>query len=180
MSRRGRNGGTTGADGGRKIATQNSPAVAIAALGSWLVRRIAGLLAAVLILYSGYVLWDTLYTGQSAFSSWDLLQYKPNNVGEEPGFNELQEINPDVCAWLTLGGTNIDYPVLQGQDDLDYVNKDVYGNASLTGAIFLTTLNAPDFSDDYNLIYGHHMENGAMFGDIDRFADQVFLDEHRY
>ena len=145
------------------------------------VRLLTSVLAALLILYSGYVLWDTLYTERTAFISTDLLQYKPQAaVEDDPGFDQLRAINEDVRAWLTLEDTHIDYPVLQGENDLYYVNRDVYGKSSLTGSIYLASMNSPGFSDPYNLIYGHHMANGAMFGDIDRFADPAFLAEHRY
>ena len=152
----------------------------IGRVGDRIVSILSGILAAVLILYSGYVLWDSAYTQRSAFSSWDLMQFRPNvEEGEEPSFEELMAINPDVRGWLTIYDTNIDYPVLQGKDDLDYINKDVYGKFSLSGSIYLATENSPDFTDDYNLIYGHHMDNGAMFGDIDRFADGTFFQNHR-
>ena len=145
-----------------------------------LVRFLTGLLAALLILYSGYVLWDTFYLERTAFVSEDLLQYKPQpDAPEDPGFEELRAINPDLRAWLTLEDTHIDYPVVQGIDDMYYVNRDVYGKSSLSGSIYLSSANAPDFSDPYNLIYGHHMANGAMFGDIDRFAEPAFLAGHR-
>ena len=50
-------------------------------LGSGVVTLMSGLLAAVLILYSGYVLYDTFSIEQSAASSaWDLLRYKPEII----------------------------------------------------------------------------------------------------
>ena len=151
----------------------------IARLIDGLLGLLTGLLAAVLILYSGYVLYDNFYTNRNAFASWDLLQYKPTmDIQEDPGFQELQQINPDVIGWLTVYDTHIDYPVLQGDDNLEYVNKDVYGNFSLPGSIYLATENSRDFSDGYSLIYGHHMDNGAMFGDIDKFADPAFFQAH--
>ena len=39
-----------------------------------------------------------------------------NQAQEEEGeidFDYLWTVNPDICAWITLPGTNIDYPVLQ-------------------------------------------------------------------
>ncbi len=151
----------------------------IARLIDGLLGLLTGLLAAVLILYSGYVLYDNFYTNRNAFASWDLLQYKPTmDIQEDPGFQELQQINPDVIGWLTLYDTHIDYPVLQGSDNLEYVNQDVYGNFSLPGSIYLATENSREFADCYSLIYGHHMDNGAMFGDIDKFADPAFFQDH--
>ncbi|MBR6969356.1 MAG: sortase, partial [Firmicutes bacterium] len=47
------------------------------------------------------------------------------------------------------------------------------------GAIYLSCMNSKDFSDSYNMIYGHHMDNGAMFGDIDHFVEKEYFDAHR-
>ena len=161
-------------------------AAVVLATGSWLLSFLTGLLAAVLILYSGYVLYDTFYTERKAISdSLDLLQYRPAildelSAGEQSDPADLlSEINDDYSAWLTVYETRIDYPVVQGPDDLYYASHDVYGEVSLSGAIYLATANEKDFSDNYNLIYGHHMDNGAMFGTLDAFRDKAFFDAHR-
>ena len=151
--------------------------------GSGAVSLLSGLLAAVLIIYSGYVLYDTLNIERSAFSSaWDLLQFKPELIEDyntPMASTALADINKDYRAWLTVYDTNIDYPVMQGPDDLYYAFHDVYKRDSLTGAIYLAAGNSPDFSDSYNLIYGHHMDNGAMFGGLDSFLDGGYFDAHR-
>ena len=55
----------------------------------------------------------------------------------------------------------------------------VYGNFALAGSIFLDTRNERDFSDAYSLLYGHHMENSGMFGDLDLYKDQAFFDDNK-
>ena len=55
-------------------------------------------------------------------------------------------INKDVAGWITIDDTHIDYPVVQGKDDMEYINKDVYGEFSLSGSIFLSCMNKKDFS----------------------------------
>ena len=57
-------------------------------------------------------------------------------MDESPSLQELQKINPDVCAWLTVDGTKIDYPVVQGETNLEYINQDIYGEFALSGSIF--------------------------------------------
>lgn len=143
------------------------------------------LAASLLFMYGMYVLYDIFYTGQSAFTSYDLLKYRPVQTYTEDGdvktegFDELKRINPDTVGWLELFDTHINYPVVQGHDDLEYLNKDIYGNSTLTGSIYLSAGNSAGFDDWYNIIYGHHMDNGAMFGDIDKYLDKDYFDTHK-
>ncbi len=146
----------------------------------------SGLLAAVLILYSGYVLYDTFYTENEAYSAWDVLkQYRPDFTDIEDSevptstWDSMSEITPNYRAWVTIYDTTIDYPIVQGEDDLYYAMHNIYGESSLTGAIYLAAANTPDFSDNYNLLYGHHMDNGAMFGNLDLFMEREYFDAHR-
>jgi len=137
----------------------------------------------ILFVYSVYVLYDVLYTGQNAFISYDLLQYRPDvnskNQDGKPDFEELLKLNPDTVGWLEIYDTNICYPIVQGSDDLEYAGKDIYGYSSLTGSIYLASDNQSAFDDWYNLIYGHHMDNGAMFGDIDKYRDKDYFYSHQ-
>ena len=169
--------------GSKKAASDAVFGAAIKA-GSSVVSILAGLLAAVLILYSGYVLYDSFFTMSHAFSdTWDLLEYKPEIIddGATPmsGGDMLRKINDDYRAWLTVYDTNIDYPVLQADNDLYYASHDIYGNTSLTGAIYLAADNDPYLRDSYNLVYGHHMDNKAMFGGLDLFKDESYFNSHR-
>ncbi len=139
------------------------------------------LLLCVAGVYAAYALWDNSQIYSSAFNvQEDMLKLKPS-VNEGDGtasFEELLAINPDVCAWVTLDNTKIDYPVLQGSTNLTYINKDVYGEFSLSGSIFLDTRNNRDFSDRYSLLYGHHMDKSAMFGDLDLYEDKTFFEQN--
>ena len=149
---------------------------ALADTGDRLVGLAAGCLFSVLLVFSGYCLWDSATVAYGALVTPQLRKAKP-----EPGsptLAELQAQNPDVCGWLTLDGTHIDYPVVQGADDLEYVNKAADGSFALSGAVFLSAANRADFSDAYNLIYGHHMENGAMFGDLTQFSESEYFADH--
>lgn len=114
--------------------------VFVSKTGDWLVSFVAAILATVMLLYGVYALWDTAMLYQGAFVSQNLMKYKPSvSVDEDDaGLNELLAINPDVRGWLTIDGTHVDYPIVQGEDDMEYVNKGVYGEFSLSGTIFLT------------------------------------------
>ena len=155
----------------------------VLAVGNGAVSALSGLLATMLVVYSSYVIYDTVSIQNNATSVWQkLLEYKPEIIvdGETPlGPSHMTDINPDYRAWLTVYDTSIDYPVVQGGDDLYYAAHDIYKNTSLSGAIYLAAGNSGDFSDSYSLIYGHHMDNGAMFGTLDNFMDGGYLAAHR-
>lgn len=127
--------------------------------------------------YAVYALWDNNQVYQAAEDvQMELKRLKPSADGEDgPTFEELLKINPGVCAWITMDGTKIDYPVLQGENNLSYINKDVYGKFALAGSIFLDCRNQKDFSDPYNLLYGHHMSESHMFGDLDLYEKESFF-----
>lgn len=131
--------------------------------------------------YGVYALWDNQQVLTAAEDvQQELLQYKPTAQPEETGeetslFAELMAINPDVCGWISMEGTAIDYPVLQGRDNLAYINTDVYGDFSLSGSIFLDSRNDREFTESYSLLYGHYMADGGMFGDLDRYKEEGFF-----
>jgi sortase B len=96
----------------------------------------------------------------------------------EDKFSEIQKINPDICAWLTVDDTGIDYPIVQGESNLYYVNRDVYKEFSLSGSVFLDYQNDREFSDYYSLLYAHHMEGNVMFGEVTNFLDADYFAKH--
>lgn len=94
-------------------------------------------------------------------------------------FDALRKINPDVCAWLTMKGTHIDYPVVKGKDNFEYLDKNFEGEYDSCGTLFLDYRNKKDFSDSYNVIYGHNMVGGKMFGDIKKYYNKAFFKKNR-
>ena len=132
-----------------------------------------------LLIFSCYALWDSA----QVYSHADAKQYekyKPTTKAGKLSFQELQAMNKDVCAWLEVYGTHIDYPVVQGKDNLRYINTNAEGRYSLSGALFLDYNNKRDFSDFASIIYGHHMEEEAMFGEIGFFANKNYFDVRKY
>ena len=129
------------------------------------------------VCYAGYALWDTWSVLDSAKSvQRKLLPYKPTEPEDlEASFDQLLRINPDVCAWITIDNTGIDYPVVQGGTNFDYLSMDVYGNYSSGGSIFLDSGNSRSMRDGYSILMGHHMQGGAMFGDVDLFRNEQFF-----
>ena len=123
-----------------------------------------------------YAMYDSAKVYQNA-NDKSLLKYKPGTNNEESE-EKLPEVE-DMIAWITMDGTSIDYPVMQGVDNSEYLNKDPYGNYSLSGSIFLDSRNEKDFTDIYSLLYGHHMDHGYMFGALDLYTDKDFFDKNK-
>ncbi|MFQ9208230.1 MAG: class B sortase [Clostridium fessum] len=65
-----------------------------------------------------------------------------------------------------------------GKDNDYYLHRDLNGQKSTAGTIFLTMPIGADFSSLHNVLYGHHMKNGSMFKDISRYKDQGYFDQH--
>lgn len=143
-----------------------------------MVNLTALLLILMTMFLSCYMLWDSNQVYQAA----DAKNYEAYIPTEKhtKSFEELQKINPDIIGWIRVNETNINYPLLQAEDDDTYMNTDAEGRYSLSGAIFLHCANKPDFSDFNNIIYGHHMEKHMMFGDVGLFTEKKYFDEHPY
>lgn len=151
-----------------------------ARVGNRILSIMAGILILLMLSYGMYSLWDTYKIYANSFVDEELLKFRPTDDGEDnPTLKDLKKLNPDVKAWIQVPKTNIDYPVVQGQDDMEYINKNVYGEFELSGAIFLSCLNKDDFSDPYNLVYGHNMKNGGMFADVADFTNKEYFETHQ-
>ena len=137
------------------------------------------LFAAAFILMGAYAAYDSflLYSGTGDSS---ILRFKPGNEKNNgDGSDAGSRITGNMVAWLTIDGTGIDYPVMQGADNAEYLNRNPYGEYSPAGSIFLDFRNSGDFTDPYSLIYGHHMEHSLMFGALDGYLTEGYLREHR-
>jgi len=132
-----------------------------------------------LVAFAGFALWDSDQLYRSADRS-NYSIYKPPGEDNSKSFQELQAMNPDVFAWLTVYGTNVDYPVLQGINNMKYLSTNPEGNYSISGSIFLDSENSKDFSDFNSILYGHHMEKRVMFGEIGSFSRKDVFDTHKY
>ncbi len=91
-------------------------------------------------------------------------------------FDRLCEENPHVNGIIRIDGTRIDYPVMRTNELEYYIHRDFYGNESTYGSIFVDGVSQDEWQN--TLVYGHNMRNGAMFGELDRYSDESYRDEH--
>ena len=102
---------------------------------------------------------------------------------EKLDFAKLQEINPDIYAWIYIPGTKINYPILQSSEEEEedyYLDHNLDGSDGRPGCIYTQTLNRRDFTDFNTVIYGHNMKNGSMFKTLHYFEDADFFEQNPY
>lgn len=141
-----------------------------------LVDKVVLLFLLAVLLIAGLGLWDSLSVYQNADAA-QFSRYKTKQ--KSTNFDGLLSVNSDVIAWLTITGTSIDYPIVQGNTNLEYINKSVDGEYSMSGSVFLDYRNQETFEDFYSLIYAHHMAGDVMFGPLPRFEQKAFFKKHR-
>lgn len=103
--------------------------------------------------------------------------------GEEDGhpvlnrYRALHLENGDLAGWLSIEGMQIDYPVMQCEDDEYYLHHDFDGSESKYGCLYVRE--RADLEEGTNfVIYGHNMKDGSMFGDLDFYKEEAFCREH--
>ncbi|MDZ5254350.1 class B sortase [Clostridium sp. LIBA-8841] len=91
----------------------------------------------------------------------------------------LKDINPDYKFWIKVDGTNIDFPVVQGEDNNFYLHRNFNKEKSFSGSIFVDSEN--DLNNDTNIvIYGHNMRNDTMFAQMKHFKNENFFNTNKY
>ena len=102
------------------------------------------------------------------------------NTSYSTGHNvsSLEKKNNECIGWLTVNDTGISYPVMQSTTDHQkYLNRDFNGNYSLSGTPFLDyrcSLKSANM-----IIYGHHMNDGGMFGALTNYTRKSYRDSHK-
>lgn len=91
---------------------------------------------------------------------------------------ELKKQNDDIIGWLQVYNTNINYAVVQGQDNEFYMNHDFLKKESENGALFLDYQYDWKKPDTNLLIYGHNKENNLMFSELLKYSKEEFYKEN--
>lgn len=90
----------------------------------------------------------------------------------------LQQENSDIVGFLEIENTNISYPVVQGLDNEYYMTHNYKKEKSKNGAIFLDKDYDWNIQSNNYLIYGHNLNNGTMFQELLKYADESYYKEH--
>lgn len=106
--------------------------------------------------------------------------YSQKALARHIRFDILKKRNPDICAWIYIPGTGIDYAVLKGETNDTYLHRNFRKQYSFAGSIFMDRICDPAFSSDNTILYGHNMKNGSMFAPVKKFAQKSYFRKHPY
>lgn len=95
-------------------------------------------------------------------------------------YETLYNTNKNLIGWIKIDDTNIDYPVLQSDDNEYYLDHNFYDASDKNGSIFLDAQCNVVKQNDNMIIYGHHMKSGNMFGNLDLYSDYEYYKKHKY
>lgn len=99
---------------------------------------------------------------------------------KEIDLKALQEVNPEVIGWIFIPETEINYPILQGEDNQFYLKHTWEKMENPMGSIFMEHRNTNDFADFNTILYGHNMNSGTMFADLKEFSTTWFREQTPY
>lgn len=99
---------------------------------------------------------------------------------ESINLEKLYELNNDFIGWLEINGTNISYPVMQTDSNRKdyYLRKNFYKEYSQLGTPYIAEYCNVQTSDNV-IIYGHHITNYQVFGELKKYKKKEFYDYHK-
>ncbi|MEA4833376.1 MAG: class B sortase [Oscillospiraceae bacterium] len=91
--------------------------------------------------------------------------------------NQLKQINPDTYGYIYIPVAKISYPLVQTNNNSDYLEKNFYGDDQPCGAVFVDYRNSRKLTKNRNtVIYAHRMDDGSMFGNLHQFKYENIFD----
>ncbi|WP_338597513.1 class B sortase [Clostridium baratii] len=138
-------------------------------------KKIINVVLILAIIFSLYKVISKVADYKESKNTYEKIQEVKNNSNNFS--EELIKINEDYKMWIEVPNTNINYPVVQGQDNDFYLSHDFNKKESSSGAIFIDYKNNID-KDKNIIIYGHNMKNKSMFQNLMKFKDEEFWKEN--
>lgn len=93
-------------------------------------------------------------------------------------YRKIYEKNNDFIGWLTIPGTQLDYPVMQADNNDYYLTHGFDREKSEIGIPFLDMRNNWENADDNLIIYGHNLKNGNMFGSLKNYLNKEYYEKY--
>ena len=103
------------------------------------------------------------------------LEIEKNDINMQ----KLYEINSDIIGWIRIDNSNIDYPIMQTKNRPNYyLRKNFYKQYSYLGTPYLAE-NCDINTSDNLIIYGHHINNSKMFGELENYRKEEYYNSHK-
>ncbi len=94
-------------------------------------------------------------------------------------YNSLFHQNQNLIGWLKIADTNIDYPVYQTGNNEYYLSHNSSLEEDKNGALFMDKDCDIKERSTNLIIYGHNMRSGKMFGDLNKYQNESFYQNHK-
>ncbi|MBQ6323728.1 MAG: class B sortase [Bacilli bacterium] len=85
---------------------------------------------------------------------------------------KLKTISENAFGYIIINNTNIDYPVVQYDDNDYYLTHNIYDEYSKAGWVFADYRNKLDGTDKNIILYAHNRLNGSMFGTLKKVKEK--------
>ncbi len=139
------------------------------------VRRIIFFVALIVFIGSAGYLIHHYLKGEAEQNDFESLK-----VDGKYDVAQLHEKNSDIVGWLTIEGTQVDYPVMQTKEDPEYyLRRNFKKEDTMAGTPFLDATSDMEAPSANWMIYGHNMKNGTMFHDILDYEEENFYQKHK-
>lgn len=136
-----------------------------------------------LVLISSYLIFKEKKQNEKQENTFeDLIEIVEENIENQEerkiDINKLYEENKDIVGWLKIDNTTINYPIMQNINDPNYyLRRDFYKNYSSYGTPYMAK--QCNLNSDNIVIYGHHMKNNKMFGELKKYKSKDFYNNHK-
>lgn len=140
-----------------------------------------------------YLLKYYMDARQTANELEELLEMKNEGESDDSGevktaggksvmkrYKKLYKKNSDLIGWITVKGTQIDYPVMQTPKDAEYyLHRNYKKEQDVNGLPFLDAKCDAEDNESNLMVYGHHMKSGMMFAHLVDYDSQDFYKKHK-
>ncbi len=146
---------------------------------------IISLLLMCILIFSTFQLFRIYNEKKKTLSQFEelksLIENTPSQAEtENKKYLKLKEKNSDFVGWLTIDGTNIDYPVMQSPYNPEfYLKHNFYKEEDKSGIPFAAATSSIPNGDNI-IIFSHNMKNGTMFSDLQKFKSSQFREENHH
>lgn len=130
---------------------------------------------------SSVTLAQDFETGRYVVSDDTDISASPEEKQVLDKYRTLYDMNPDIVGWISIDGTNVDYPVMQTvYDEEYYLHRNYYKEETKSGLPFMDNRCITRLPSTNLIIYGHNMKSGAMFADLLKYESKSYYEKHKF